>query len=191
MPITGPTRKKAMRAFVDVLNRLLSTTVTQRRLVSLEVGDVRAAISFRRAGSATDVPLKSDFGRLHLYLGQYCETVPSDGGGFQVVTVAYAYHLRAEGAEEPTFRWEYERDPIDPDARYCRHHLQGSVPLEIGGRELSMNDIHLPTGWVTVEEVLRFCIAELGVKPLKKNWHEILTTSYGMFKTIYSPMGDV
>lgn len=142
-----------MRAFVDVLNRLLSTTVTQRRLVSLEVGDVRAAISFRRAGSATDAPLKSDFGRLHLYLGQYCETVPSDGGGFQVVTVAYAYHLRAEGAEEPTFRWEYERDPIDPDARYCRHHLQGSVPLEIGGRELSMNDIHLPTGWVTVEEV--------------------------------------
>jgi hypothetical protein len=30
----------------------------------------------------------------------------------------------------------------------------------------SFNDWHLPTGWVPIEEIIRFCIVDLGVPPL-------------------------
>jgi hypothetical protein len=32
--------------------------------------------------------------------------------------------------------------------------------------KISLNDVHVLTGFVTVEEVLRFCIVDLGVPPL-------------------------
>jgi hypothetical protein len=40
----------------------------------------------------------------------------------------------------------------------------------------------LPTAFVTIEEVLRFCIVDLGARALDRNWHDVLTKSYQMFK---------
>ena len=40
-----------------------------------------------------------------------------------------------------------------------------------------LNELHLPTGWVPIEEVLRFCIDDLGVRPLSPGWHETLAAS--------------
>ena len=48
--------------------------------------------------------------------------------------------------------------------------------------DLTMDDLHLPTGYVPFEEILRFCIVDLGVKPLSENWNEILTESYRQFQ---------
>jgi len=44
-----------------------------------------------------------------------------------------------------------------------------------------LNDLHLPTGWVRLEEVLRFCIVDLGVRPLSPRWHEALVESVGLY----------
>ena len=30
---------------------------------------------------------------------------------------------------------------------------------------MDLNRLHLPTGWITIEEVLRFLIEDLGMKP--------------------------
>ncbi|HEX5166289.1 MAG TPA: hypothetical protein VFV93_12885 [Thermomicrobiales bacterium] len=69
---------------------------------------------------------------------------------------------------------------------WCRNHLQGPIPIAIGGKRVSLNDWHLPTGWVPIEEVIRFCIVDLGVEPLDRSldandnsgWHTRLTESY-------------
>ena len=93
----------------------------------------------------------------------------------------YRYTLTPAGADEPLLRWEYVRSP-PPGAEWCRHHLQGSEELEINGYVVPLDAFHLPTGYVTFEEVLRFCIVDLGVLPLHRNWSAILRDSYEQFK---------
>ena len=106
------------------------------------------------------------------------------------------------------FRWEYEKDPGNS---YCRHHFQGPITVPIKhDTEVSLNDLHVPTGFVTVEEILRFCIVDLGVPPLSpatlppapaepgdhdlhrhKTWDEVLTESYERFKGDFAPRGQL
>ncbi|MDI3339907.1 MAG: hypothetical protein QJR03_05170 [Sphaerobacter sp.] len=107
-------------------------------------------------------------------------------------TISYRYALYRDGIDEPILRWEYVRLPGD-NAQYCRHHLQGSIAVPLTDdreRHPSLNDWHLPTGWVTIEEVLRFCIVDLGVQPLNPEWDSILRDSYERFKTEFSPLGE-
>jgi hypothetical protein len=49
-----------------------------------------------------------------------------------------------------------------------------------------MNDLHLPTGWVAFEDIVRFCIDDLDVTPLSVSWHEVLDASYARFTTEFS-----
>lgn len=71
----------------------------------------------------------------------------------------------------------------------CRHHLQGPLLVPFGRHELNLNDFHLPTGYTTIEDVIRFCIVDLGASPLSRDWHETLEGSYRLFKTKFAPRG--
>lgn len=184
MAIEGDTLEEAARRFREHLNGLLARTVTRTRLVSLPRRGARrpssVQIAFRQGGAAIEAPILTRFGRVGLYLGQRCESI-EQSGRHRLRTASYRYALTPQGAREPLLRWEYVRDRGDPDARWCRHHLQGDVPLPFGGG-VSLNALHLPTGYVTVEEVLRFCIVDLGVPPLATDWSEQLEASYVLFK---------
>jgi hypothetical protein len=187
VPIEGRTLGDAGRTFCDALNRVLATTVTRTRLVLIALrGGARLQIAFRDAGRPATASLRTSFGPMTLYVGQVCESVPS-GKRHRLITVAYTYTLTPEDDPEPLFRWEYVRRRPDPGALWCRHHLQGPVPLRIGGHEVSLNDLHLPTGYVTLEEVLRFCIVDLGVTPLSGGWDATLEESYRRFKDDFAP----
>lgn len=188
MPIEGRTLWEAGRAFCEHLNRLLATTVTQARLVPVARRDAaRIFVAFRsRGGGPTAALLRTRFGLVALSVGQLCEALPTADGGQRLITVEYRYALTPGKLDEamqrePLLRWEYVRDAPD-EARWCRHHLQGPVRLQIGRAGLSLNDLHLPTGYVTIEEVLRFCIVDLGVRPLSPRWHRLLQESHQRFK---------
>jgi hypothetical protein len=122
---------------------------------------------------------------MELYLGQVCESRLL-GQLHRLQTVKYTYTLTPSGAQEPLFRWEYVRDIGDD--RWCRHHLQGPLALPVNDRGgiVSLNDWHLPTGYVPFEEVLRFCVVDLGVTPLAADWHEVLRESYERFKADFT-----
>jgi hypothetical protein len=60
------------------------------------------------------------------------------------------------------------------------------VNLPLLGPAVSLNDLHLPTGYVAFEEVLRFCIVDLGVHPLSDGWDGVLRESYEQFKTEFT-----
>jgi hypothetical protein len=65
------------------------------------------------------------------------------------------------------------RFPANPDATWCRQHVQGPIPLGIHnceGDEANLNRWHLPTSAVAIEDVLRFCITDLGVQALSDDW---------------------
>lgn len=135
-----------------------------------------------------EVPLQTRFGVAHLSIAQTCLTEREPDGEHRLRTIRYRYALRPEGDSEPQLRWEYVREFSEDNP--CRHHLQGPVSVPFGRRELNLNDLHLPTGYTTIEDVIRFCIVDLGVSPLSSGWHEVLEESYRLFKTKFAPRGS-
>jgi len=173
--------------FRDHLNRVLHRTLTEAPLSLVNVR--RAfALRFRRSGvlDPAEVPLQTQFGIAHLSLAQTCLT-EREGDDHRLRTIRYRYTLRPEGDSEPRLRWEYVREFSEGNP--CRHHMQGPIAVPFGRHELNLNDLHLPTGYTTIEDVVRFCIADLGVHPLSPEWHEVLEESYYLFKTKFAPRG--
>lgn len=63
-----------------------------------------------------------------------------------------------------------------------RHHVQLPAYLPAAGGRIDLDKVHLPTGWVTIEEVIRFLIVELGLKPPGGGgWPDVLATSERAF----------
>lgn len=180
MPIQGGTLGEAAQRFCDHINRALNRTVTETRLVVFEVPP-RIQVAFRQTGQPIAAQLQTQFGPMDLYLGQVCDSVTGPDGLHTLRTVAYTYTLTPAGVDEPLLRWEYLKSPPH-GAEWCRHHLQGPVELQIHENRVPLNEFHLPTGYVTFEEILRFCIVDLGVPPLHEDWSEILRESYEQFK---------
>lgn len=186
MPITGKTHIEVARIFARHVNSVVARTVTQARVVAF-VGGGRSRtapeiqIAFRQGAAATRAMIQTRFGRMGLYVGQVCEAVPVEKGLLRLRTLQYKYTISCEQSHDPIFRWEYVRQP-EPGEQWCRHHLQGPVPLLFNDVGVSMNELHLPTGYVPFEEVLRFCIVDLKVKPLTDSWDEVLTESYEDFR---------
>lgn len=130
---------------------------------------------------------------MELYIGQIGMLEVSTDGKHFFRTVQYRYALTPEHHSEPQLRWEYVRFPHKQKA-FSRHHLQGPIPLNLGDdryHPVTLNDLHLPTGWIPVEEVLRFCIVDLGVKPLSPNWDEILRESERQSRAEFATMGEL
>ena len=47
---------------------------------------------------------------------------------------------------------------------------------------MDLQRFHLPTGYVPIEDIIRFCIVDLRAPPLSENWHELLEESYQKFR---------
>ena len=73
----------------------------------------------------------------------------AEGRTLRLRTVGYRYALMnsPDPRERAFVRWEFAEGV---------HHLQ--IPTVVGG--LDLNDLHLPTGWVPLERVIRFLISE-------------------------------
>jgi hypothetical protein len=54
---------------------------------------------------------------------------------------------------------------------------------------LPLNAWHLPTGWIAIEEVIRFCIVDLGVRP-KAGWQAVLAESHEKFTRDFSMLDN-
>jgi len=210
VPIVGTSLQAAAVSFREHLNGVLHLTITDTPLVVFTVGKnpTKADIAFRHDGRPQETPLQTKYGLLWLYLGQVCTSTLDDAGQHVLHTVKYTYTLRRDDEENPLLRWEYDKQPGN---RYCRHHLQGPIAVPIKRHQhVSLNDLHVPTGFVTVEEVLRFCIVDLKVpsrapseRPMaprepgdhnlhaRKTWDEILTESYERFKSDFAPRGQL
>jgi hypothetical protein len=79
-------------------------------------------------------------------------------------------------------RFEYVSHDADPDFSYSRNHVQFHKDFHGVIHNLSPSKLHIPTGWVTVESVVRFLLTDLKVKPLRANWEKILADSEEQFR---------
>jgi hypothetical protein len=63
------------------------------------------------------------------------------------------------------------------DVTYLHSHVSSRIgPLELGrGLDpLPLADLHIPTGFVDLADIVRFLIAEAGIRPRKSDWQTVL-----------------
>ncbi|MBM4258956.1 MAG: hypothetical protein FJ147_24030 [Deltaproteobacteria bacterium] len=94
-------------------------------------------------------------------------------------TLQYAYRIQRTRSvrDEAEVRFEYVSPEIDPEFPYSRHHVQSHRAFQDVREGFALNKLHLPTGGVTIEHVIRFLIADLDVPPLTERWQDELRES--------------
>lgn len=105
------------------------------------------------------------------------------GKSYRLRTLAYAYRI-SNGplrTDDWLVRWEYDSADHKPGL-HPRHHCHLHAEIEFLDQVLSLDKLHISSGWVTIEEVIRFLIHELKVPPLSENWDELLHESEERFR---------
>jgi hypothetical protein len=182
MPIIERKPRNAFYRFRDHIRRVVDKTIETPGHVRLDVtyrGSTGTLEFVRGDGVATAVPLQTKYGELYLTLTQILEAVREGAAGrrYRLTTKGYAYRLlnRDDPTSDAVVRWEY--DPERAGDTWCRHHVQVAATVALGGGSIDLNRAHSPTGWVTIEELLRFLIYELEVPSVTADWSAVCKQS--------------
>lgn len=103
---------------------------------------------------------------------------PGESGPWKTTIVQYQYSLRTpDGSDEILgFHWH-----PGGRSRVKGPHLHiGSAAIEVGGP--LTRKMHIPTGRIALEEVLRSVIEDLGVQPLRDDWEQVLRETQEAFE---------
>ncbi len=97
---------------------------------------------------------------------------------YRVEPVSYSYQIRdRSGHELVAYHWH-------PNglSRVLHPHMHLSsrirpIPLEPDDGHLNIAGVHLPTRSMSLADIVRFLIAEVGVEPRRPDWDEILAAN--------------
>jgi len=145
--LPGRTPQQARDAFLVPLRRALSCVAAARLFAprGKEPGDIEAL-------SLSEDPLRlhsARIGPLQFFIGHQYKLVQDGRHAWHVSTVRYVYHLADEEGRE-LIGWHWH------PASSAYPHLH--VPAEPIGRRM-----HVPTGRVSLESVIRFLLDDLEV----------------------------
>jgi hypothetical protein len=179
VPFTARTPRDAFRFLQDHCNQILNKVLTRYRVrfTVRHAKQERTALSFFKGeGEYIAVPLAPS--PWYLFVRQRLQAV-SQGNSYGLQVLAYEYRIQRTSSpdDEAEVRFEYVSPEIDPDFRYSRHHIQFHQDYHEVREGFSLQKLHIPTGGVRIEHVLRFLIADLGVPSLVENWDEELKKS--------------
>jgi hypothetical protein len=177
LPVRTP--REAFRIFQDHLNRTLNKVLTHShlRFIIRHARQEKTSLAFfDRQGRTIAIPLRSS--PWYLSLRQDVQALP-EKEGYILRILQYAHRIQRTSSiqDEAEVRFEYLSPFIDPDFRYSRHHVQFHRDARSGSPDFSLSKLHIPTGGVTIEDVIRFLLADLGVPPLTEQWEEELRKS--------------
>jgi hypothetical protein len=179
----GRTPKEVFETFRAHISGLLNRTVTDTRLalVQPEKQPTRAFVDFKRSNEPIAAPLFKK--GLFLYIGQVLIVEQQQDKTWKLKTTQYAYRIQASDnpKDNDCLRWEYVSRKVR-DKQHCRNHFQTPITFSLGKQKISLEDSHLPTGWVTIEEIIRFLITDMGVPPKQDGWDDELKLSEAKFR---------
>jgi len=163
------TDAQAKGRLLGVLNRSLSTVSRE----AVWFITPRGAGVFAAFTNPTSIPLRTAAPTLYLRSTleySYVDDMRFESPERKASTHYYAHTVGESDALKPQlYSWEWaSAEPIYPHL-----HLRRADP-EFHG----LGKLHIPTGRVFYEDVLRFLIQEHGVEPAREDWDEVLRTSF-------------
>jgi hypothetical protein len=89
--------------------------------------------------------------------------------------IGYDYRiLDSSGHEIIAWHWHpIGNSPITHTHLHVSSQIQ-PIPLGRGLDPLPLADLHIPAGYVDLPDIVRFLIAEVGVRPHKRGWEALL-----------------
>jgi hypothetical protein len=187
MAILGRTPKDCFDQFRAHIGSLVGKVLPVQQPVVCKQTDEHGRLNF----SSKTVAIDTGYGLVHFYLGQDLGT-EKKGSKFRLLTQAYSYRIQLDpglAGVEALIRWEYERTLRASECHHCRNHFHvgkqdgQAIGLRFPNAVLDLSRAHLPTGWVTIEEVIRFLIHDLGVRPpCGDKWPTVLAESERKFR---------
>jgi hypothetical protein len=172
---------RCAREFAGLVGEVVNATVSRAPVTFVELED---SIEFE--GFVAHAPAK----------------VPApfslEGGGFlflyqhlclrrrekYLTTLGYRYvYQSGESDESQIFRFEYEREPEDGYG-YPRFHLHINATPNTYEGEKEFPSLHIPTGRVTIEDVVRHLVTEHSVGPISPAWEKTLAQAEESFREI-------
>jgi hypothetical protein len=168
--LAGKSPPEAVQNFLDPLRLALSCVTRDVLQVSgYHVADVPHAVTL---GRGLPVRLGGD-SRLSLTVTHNYRIIEDPGprGPYKCSTTSYVYALDDDQSKEViSYQWH-------PSGRshVTWPHLHLGAGAHVERHDLSA--AHLPTGRISIEEMLRLAIDELGVEPLRADWRDVMDTS--------------
>ena len=185
--LSGSNPAKIIKEFRQHIATLLNSTVTDAPVseVIMEKSPIqwRARISLGgKMGDPRAIPLRP--APWHLALSQQITVVRDRKGNWNLRMLQYNYRIQGgpDLASDWYFRFEYKSREV-LDSWHPQSHLHLPVLLNCGTKRMDLSRVHVPTGQVTLEEIIRFLIQELGVKARVKDWDSALRISEEKFPT--------
>jgi hypothetical protein len=185
MPLTGDTSKECFEKFRGFVADLVVKTLPTKAPVlcpALREDETRRVLTLGSPNQRAVALRSAKHGQVHVSLRQTLHTVAESGRHrLRTQKYNYAFFDREPGpTDEPLFRWEYVADP-ESDGLWCRSHFHvgvGQVPrppidIQIGTAKADLHHLHIPTGFVLLEHVIRFLINDLEV-PGIEGWDKEL-----------------
>lgn len=174
--MAGKSPRQAVDRFLTFLQHSLSC-VTPAVIVTSGDYAVEGGPYALTVGQEGKCRLKSDH-RLTLDIRMQYRIVEASGdrGPYKVTITAYIYTLEDQKGHEI---FSYQWHPADHRIDFPHLHLGHGAQVRHPGFEKA----HLPTGRVSLEEVLRLLIMDFAVRPLRKDWSAVLSENQARFAT--------
>lgn len=174
-PLAGKDPRQAVQNFIRPINEALSCVTAERAVASGDDPGEVQALSLQRGALAklqTDPALF-----LTVLIRFHIRRAKGKRGPWKVSTVAYYYGIHdSDGREVLAYHWHPGVGPTYPHLHF--HTATGSAKF--------LSKAHIPTRRISLEEVLRFLIEQLGAKPRRSNWREILAGSQERYESFRS-----
>jgi hypothetical protein len=172
------TPQAAQTRYVRILQKSLSCLTKAIWYVgpSPEGGEDRSL-----ATSESPLCLRTDAGHDLLFsASQRFELVPDHRyeGEWKSRTLAYVYELKVDREDEPELLGWHWHPLTTPDRLLPHVHVRA----DYNGLKDHLAKLHLPSGRVSFEEIVRLLIEDLGVEPARNDWDAILSESETRFK---------
>lgn len=184
MGITGKTPKECYQAFREHVAKVMAATLT-KETIAIDTQSGQVSIGF---AIGQPVALNSrSLGKVYFGFSQALNTVSLSKREHRLRTVGYWYRLQGEPGPKARalIRWEYEHsDPARP--KFARHHVQLAAAIDT----MDLNRLHIPSGRVPFEEVIRFLIHDLEIEPLARDWARTLAESERTFYATFMTNED-
>jgi hypothetical protein len=120
--------------------------------------------------------------RLSLVVSQSFRIVEAEGdrGPYRVQTISYFYEVATRAGDEVlVYHWTPE---TEEGRNYGHLHVGRSCIAEASPLPHDrFHRLHIPTGRVSLESILRFLIEDLEVPSRKENWRDVLSNTERAF----------